>query len=199
MRGSSFFSASHISEAIARETLNRVNSYKAGKKLAQTPKGQEMARNFTELGKTYPNVPFRMNAYQAMAGTQDDDAVAFATAMRTAEILAAQKDYELKPITQVGPVKRAFQVGILGLDSMFQPVSRGFKSAVVAAQETGKSVPGTVALATLAGIPEIFIGDKGEGGGAVTQGILNAVLGDGAGDNDGDGGGDGGGDGDGDV
>jgi len=180
MRGSSFFSASHISEAIARETLNRVNSYKQGQKIAKTPKGQEMIRNFTEMGKTYPNVPFKMTAYQAMSGTQDDDAVAFATAMRTAEILSEQ--YNIEPITKVGPLKRAFQVGMLGLDSMFQPVSRGFKSAVVAAQAEGKSVPGTVALATLAGIPEIFVGDKGEGGGAVTQGVLNALLGDGVGD-----------------
>lgn len=180
MRGSSFFSASHISEAIARETLNRVNSYKQGQKIAKTPQGKELVNNFVNLGKTYPNVPFRMNAYQAMSGTQDDDAVAFATAMKTAEILAEQ--YQIEPVTKVGGLKRAFQVGILGLDSMFQPVSRGFKSAVVAAQAEGKSVPGTVALATLAGLPEILIGDRGEGGGSATQAILNAVLGDGVGD-----------------
>ena len=100
--------------------------------------------------------------------------------MKTAEILAEQ--YQIEPVTKVGGLKRAFQVGILGLDSMFQPVSRGFKSAVVAAQAEGKSVPGTVALATLAGIPEIIIGDRGEGGGSFTQGVLNAVLGDGVGD-----------------
>ena len=183
MRFSPFnFSASHISEAIAAETLNKVNSYNLGQQMAQTPKGQEMARNFSELGNTYPNVPFRMNAYQAMAGTNAGDGNAFQTALKTQELLAQQNTYNLKPVTQVGGLKRAFQVGMLGLDSMFQPVSRGFKSAVVAAQATGKSVPGTVALATLAGIPEIFVGDKGEGGGAVTQGILNAVLGDNAGD-----------------
>jgi len=183
MRFSPFnFSASHISEAIAAETLNKVNSYKQGQRIAQTPKGQEMARNFSELGYTYPNVPFRMNAYQAMAGTGARDIYAFETALKTQELLAKQNTYNLKPVTQVGPVKRAFQVGMLALDSLFQPVSRGFKSAVVAAQATGKSVPGTVALATLAGVPEIFWGDKGEGGGSVTQGILNAVLGDKAGD-----------------
>ena len=77
MRGSSFFSASHISEAIARETLNRVNSYKQGQKISKTPQGKELVNNFVNLGNTYPNVPFRMNAYQAMSGTQDDDAVAF--------------------------------------------------------------------------------------------------------------------------
>ena len=125
MRGSSFFSASHISEAIARETLNRVNSYKQGQKISKTPQGKELVNNFVNLGKTYPNVPFRMNAYQAMSGTQDDDAVAFATAMKTAEILAEQ--YQIEPVTKVNGLKRAFQVGILGLDSMFQPVSRGFK------------------------------------------------------------------------
>src|SRR5210317_252574 len=183
MRFSPFnFSASHISEAIAAETLNKVNSYNLGQQIAQTPKGQEMAKNFSELGNTYPNVPFRMNAYQAMAGTNAGDSNAFQTALKTQELLAKQNTYNLKPVTQVGPVKRAFQVGMLGLDSMFQPVSRGFKSAVVAAQAEGKSVPGTVALATLAGIPEIFVGDKGEGGGAVTQGVLNALLGDGVGD-----------------
>ena len=183
MRFSPFnFSASHISEAIAAETLNKVNSYKQGKKIAQTPAGQEMARNFVEMGKMYPNVPFRMNAYQAMSGTTASSNNAYQTALKTQELLAQQNTYNLEPISQVGPLKRAFQVGILGLDSMFQPVSRGFKSAVVAAQATGKSVPGTVALATLAGIPEIFVGDKGEGGGSVTQGILNAVLGDNAGD-----------------
>ena len=36
---------------------------------------------------------------------------------------------------------KRIQQGMLFLDSLFQPVSRGFKSAVVAAQETGRSVP----------------------------------------------------------
>jgi len=103
MRFSPFnFSASHISEAIAAETLNKVNSYKQGQRIAQTPKGQEMARNFSELGNTYPNVPFRMNAYQAMAGTGAGDSNAFQTALKTQELLAKQNTYNLKPVTQVG-------------------------------------------------------------------------------------------------
>jgi hypothetical protein len=174
------FSASHIADQVARETLNRVNSYKQGTKAAA--KDPELGQRFSDLGNAYPNVPFKMNAYQAMAGTNAGDVVAFNTAMKTQEILAKQNQYNIDPVTKVGFGKRAIQLGMLGLDAAFQPVSRGFKSAVVAAQQEGKNVFGTVALATLAGIPEIFIGDRGQGGGSFTKGVLNTIAGDGVGD-----------------
>ena len=174
------FSASFIADALAKETLNKVNSYNAGVKAGQ--QNPDLAKRFSSLGQAYPNVPFQMNAYQAMAGTNAEDLVAFNTARRTQEILAKQNDYNLDPITKVNPFKRSIQLGMLGLDAAFQPVSRGFKSAVVAAQQNDKSVLGTVALATLAGLPEIFIGRKGEGGGDVTRGVLNTIMGDGVGD-----------------
>ena len=174
------FSASFIADALAKETLNKVNSYNAGVKAGQ--QNPELAKRFSSLGQAYPNNPWKMNAYQAMAGTNAEDLVAFNTARRTQEILAKQADYNSDPITKVNPFKRSIQLGMLGLDAAFQPVSRGFKSAVVAAQQNNKSVLGTVALSTLAGLPEIFIGRKGEGGGDVTRGVLNAIMGDGVGD-----------------
>ena len=51
---------------------------------------------------------------------------------------------------------------MLFLDSLFQPVSRGFKSAVVAAQETGRSVPLTVAQAAAGGLISVFTARPGK-------------------------------------
>ena len=69
---------------------------------------------------------------------------------------------------------------MLLLDATFQPVSRGFKSAVVAAQETGRSVPLTVAQAAVGGLGSLITGQASYKD-RYTANYLDSVIGPGVG------------------
>jgi len=144
------FSASEISEAYAAETLNRINSYNQGQAQA-TP---EFVEGFQGMMNAYPNMNMEVAAIATLENISPEDELAFQLA-NSMHDLAVKKNTE-NIVTNVGWGKRSFQMGMLWLDSMFQPVSRGFKSAVSAAQETGASVPGTVGAATLGGLASWF-------------------------------------------
>ena len=119
-------------------------------------------------------------AIAAMEGVKADDQLALdlANAMHS---LAVKKNTK-NLITDVSYGKRKFQQGMLFLDSLFQPVSRGFKSAVVAAQETGRSVPLTVAQAAAGGLISLFTARPGKQlQNQTTANYLDALAGPGVG------------------
>jgi len=163
------FSASDLSQQYAEETLNRVNSFNKGFK-ESTP---ELADTIANFMISYPNYDKELAAIAALEGLQPGDQLSLDLANRVQSIMAKQNSQDL--ITDVSWGKRKFQMGLLALDAAFQPVSRGFKSAVVAAQETGQSVPSTVGAATLGGLYSAFTP------GTSTSGFLDSMVGPGTG------------------
>ena len=159
------FSATELSAAYAQETLNRVDSYNTGFNQS-TP---EFVDRFEGLMNAYPNLPTEVAAIGALEGLNPEDELALDMANAMHDLAVKKNTQNL--VTDVSWGKRQFQQGMLWLDSMFQPVSRGFKSAVVAAQETGASVPGTVGAATLGGLASIF--QKGRS----TQNFIDSMVG----------------------
>ena len=164
------FSAMDLAIAHAEDTLNRVNSYKQGSKETNA----ELQQRIADMGAAYPTLPKQMVVYSALSGLNPEDDLAMQLAQRNQEILA--KKYAQKVVTKVNPFKRGVQLGMLALDAAFQPISRGFKSAVVAAQETGQSVPLTVAAATLGGLAETFVGQAPGEEGRTTANFLSSVF-----------------------
>ena len=164
------FSAMDLAIAHAEDTLNRVNSYKQGTQETNL----ELQQRIANMGNAYPTLPPQMVVYSALTGLNPEDDMALQLAQRNQEILA--KKYEQKIVTKVNPFKRGVQLGMLALDAAFQPVSRGFKSAVVAAQETGQSVPLTVAGATLGGLAETFVNQTPGQEGKTTANFLGNVF-----------------------
>ena len=165
------FSLSDIQRQNAEETFNRVNSFNRGVKETSP----ELAQNIANLSRSYPTIPKEILPYVALSGVTAEDEMALKLANRAADKIAKQNTKDI--VTDVGFFKRGVQGGFLMLDALFQNVSRGFKSAVVAAQETGKSVPGVVGAATLGGLAETFL----PGDGQTTANFLNSVYGGGVG------------------
>ena len=164
------FSARDLAIAHAEDTLNRVNSYKKGQKLT-TP---ELQQRIKDMSMAYPTLPQNMVLYSALAGLNPEDDLALQLAQKNQEVMA--RKYAQEVVTKVNPFKRGVQLGMLALDAAFQPVSRGFKSAVVAAQETGRSVPATVAAATLGGLAETFVNQTPGQEGRTTANFLGSVF-----------------------
>jgi len=164
------FSAMDLAIAHAEDTLNRVNSYKQGTKETNA----ELQQRISDMATAYPTLPKQMVVYSALTGLNPEDDLALQLAQRNQEILA--KKYASEVVTKVNPFKRGVQLGMLALDAAFQPISRGFKSAVVAAQETGRSVPATVAAATLGGLAETFVNQSPGQEGRTTANFLSRVF-----------------------
>jgi len=156
--------------AHAEDTLNRVNSYNQGVKQT-SPQLQE---NISNMMAAYPTLPKEMAVYSSLAGIEPGDDLALQLAQKNQEVLA--KKYQQKNATKVGWGKRGVQLGMLALDAAFQPISRGFKSAVVAAQQTGQSVPGTIAAATLGGLAETFVPQREGEEGSTTANFLSRIY-----------------------
>ena len=113
----------------------------------------EIAQNSAGIAKSYPSMDPRLNMYASMAGLTENDKTTF-------DIANVQNDYQikenLKSITEVSKAKRASQMGMLLLDIGFQPVSRAFKSAMVASQETGVSPLKAVGINALIGMANLL-------------------------------------------
>ena len=170
------YSASDLSDAYAEEVLNKVNSYNKGVQKANP----DLANDIADMIQAYPTMDVEVAAIAAMEGVKADDQLALdlANAMHS---LAVKKNTK-NLVTDVGYGKRKFQQGMLFLDSLFQPVSRGFKSAVVAAQETGRSVPLTVAQAAAGGLISLFTARPGKQlQNQTTANYLDALAGPGVG------------------
>ena len=164
------FSAAELALAHAEDTLNRVNSYKKG----TTETNAELQQRIVNMGQAYPTLPKQMVVYSALTGLNPEDDLALELAKRNSEVLANK--YASEVTTKVGWGKRGVQLGMLALDAAFQPISRGFKSAVVAAQETGRSVPATVAAATLGGLAETFVNQSPGQEGRTTANFLGSIF-----------------------
>ena len=136
------FSLSDIQRQNAEETYQRAYSYDKGVKETSP----DLSQNIANLSRSYPTIPKQILPYVALSGVTAEDQLALDLANRAAEVVAKRNTENI--VTQVNPFKRGVQLSFLGLDAAFQNISRGFKSAVVAAQQTGKSVPGVVAAAT---------------------------------------------------
>ena len=165
------FSASEISAQYAEETRNRVDSFNKG--FRESGSSPELANTIADFLYAYPTMDKELAAIAALEGVQPEDQLAFDLANRVQELIVDKNTQDL--VTDVNWGRRTSQLGMLALDSMFQPVSRGFKSAVVAAQETGKSVLKTVGAATLGGLYSAFTP------GVSTDNFLNKVIGPGTG------------------
>ena len=123
-------------------------------------------------------MPNNLLVYGALSGLEPEDDLALQLANRVQEKIVQRNTQDL--VTNVSWGKRKFQEGMLLLDAAFQPVSRGFKSAVVAAQETGRSVPLTVAQAAIGGLGSVFAGQASYKD-TYTANYLDARLGKGVG------------------
>jgi len=170
------FSLSDIQRQNAEETYQRAVSFDKGVKETSP----DLAQNISNLSLSYPTIPKEILPYVALSGVTAEDQLALDLANRAAEVVAKRNTENI--VTQVNPFKRGVQLGFLGLDATFQNISRGFKSAVVAAQQTGRSVPGVVAAATLGGIGEIIMPQDEGDEGRTTANFLNRVYGGGVGE-----------------
>ena len=141
---STFFLPSYFKQGLAENTsanLNEISQFER----AITP---ELALVMKDVAYTYPSLDKRLIAYLPLMGIKADDEDMLKIAQTQQR--AMEKKQRVK--TDVGLAKRASQLGFLAMDSAFQNISRNFKSTVVAAQETNKSIPGAVLSNTLAGL-----------------------------------------------
>ena len=170
------YSLDDLKRQAAQETYNRASSFDKG--VRET--NPDLVQNIANITKAYPTIPKEVLPYMALSGTTAEDEIALQVANRAASIIAKKNTENL--VTDVNFLKRGVQMGFLGLDAVFQNVSRGFKSAVVAAQETGKWLPGVVANATLGGLYETFRPQAEGEEGSSTARYLNNIYGGGVGD-----------------
>ncbi len=165
------YSLSDIQRQYAEETYQRAASFDKGVRESNP----DIAQNIANISKAYPTIPKEILPYVALSGVTAEDQLALDLANRSAEVIARKNAENI--VTNVNWGKRGVQLGFLGLDAVFQNISRGFKSSVVAAQQTGRSVPGVVAAATLGGLAETVLPGQGE----TTANFLNNVYGGGVG------------------
>ena len=90
----------------------------------------EIAQNAANISRAYPNMDAKLVMYGAMLGVEHDSDLALQLAERQNNVVIKQNQ---QAINSVSKRKRASQLGLLMLDLGFQPISRNFKSSVVAA------------------------------------------------------------------
>ena len=145
-RRANFYLPSHYKEAIAEKSTKNLNEI-AEYKRAITP---ELAATMKDMAYTYPSLDKRLVAYLPLMGLQADDEDVLKIAQTQQRAMEKKQRVNVK--TQVNPLKRGTQLGFLAMDSAFQNISRNFKSSVVAAQATDKSLPTAIIGNTLAGL-----------------------------------------------
>lgn len=123
----------------------------------------DVAERVGGLLNNYPNMNPKIGMYAGMMGVEPDSPLAFKLAQRNHDAFVEQN---VKRFKEISRAKRASQLGLLMLDLGFQPVSRNFKSTVVAAQETGLNVPtavsGNFSLGLATGLASWIPGVDGE-------------------------------------
>ena len=124
-----------------KANLNELNFFKN----TVTP---EIAQNAANISRAYPNMDAKLVMYGAMLGVQHDSDLALQLAERQNNVVIKQNQ---QAINKVSKGKRASQLGLLMLDLGFQPLSRNFKSSIVAADETGTNKFQAVAANTFIG------------------------------------------------
>ena len=119
------YSLDDLRRQAAQETFNRASSFDKG--VRET--NPDLVQSISNLTKAYPTIPKQILPYMAISGTTAEDEIALQVANRAASIIANKNTQDL--VTDVNFFKRGVQMGFLGLDAVFQNISRGFKSAVV--------------------------------------------------------------------
>ena len=136
----------------------------------------EIAEQAANISRAYPNLDKKLVMYGALLGLEHDSDLALQLAQRQNEVLIKNNQYNVNKISKT---KRATQLGILMLDMGFQPVSRNFKSSIVAADETGinkaQAVAANTFLGGLAAVPSFIPGVDGD---KAADRMRRALLGD---------------------
>lgn len=158
----------------ANQTRVSIDSYNQG----AMDSNPELAQRIVNLATAYPNMPNELLVYAGLSGLEAEDELSLQLANRVQEKIVQKNTQDI--VTNVSWGKRKFQQGMLLLDAAFQPASRGFKSAVVAAQETGRSVPLTVAQAAVGGLGSLITG-RASYKDTYTANYLDSVVGPGVG------------------
>jgi len=161
-RRANFYLPSHYKESVAEQSTQNLNEI-ANYRRAITP---DLAATMRDMAYTYPSMDKRLVAYLPLMGLQPDNEEVLQIAQ--VQQKAMEKKQRVNVKTQVNPLKRGTQLGFLAMDSAFQNISRNFKSSVVAAQQSDKSLPTAIIGNTLAGLVP---GEK------YTENIRKATLG----------------------
>ena len=161
-RRANFYLPSHYKESVAEQSTQNLNEI-ANYRRAITP---DLAATMRDMAYTYPSMDKRLVAYLPLMGLQPDDE----DVLKIAQVQqkAMEKKQRVNVKTEVNPLKRGTQLGFLAMDSAFQNISRNFKSSVVAAQQSDKSLPTAIIGNTLAGLVP---------GEQLTENIRKATLG----------------------
>ena len=89
----------------------------------------EVAERAANLSKSYPNLDPKLVMYGSLLGVEHDSNLALELASRQNNVTIKNNQ---KALQSVSKCKRASQLGLLMLDLGFQPLSRNFKSTIVA-------------------------------------------------------------------
>ena len=108
----------------------------------------DVAQRAADISRAYPNMDKKLVMYGSMLGIEHDSDLALQLAGRQNNVEIKNNQ---KAIAKVSKGKRASQLGLLMLDLGFQPLSRNFKSSIVAADQTGYNQVQAVAANTFLG------------------------------------------------
>ena len=148
-----------LEDFLAKETNANLNELEFFKNTV-TP---DVAERVGSLYNNYPSMNPKLGMYAGMMGVDPNSQLAFNLAQRNHDVFVKQNVEKIKKISKL---KRGTQLGLLMLDLGFQPVSRNFKSSVVAAQETGvnaaQAVASNTSLGLLAGAASFIPGVDGD-------------------------------------
>ncbi len=111
----------------------------------------EVAERAANISKAYPNLDPKLVMYGSLLGVEHDSNLALELASRQNNVTIKNNQ---KALQSVSRGKRASQLGLLMLDLGFQPLSRNFKSTIVATDNSNVKANKyqTVAANTLLGL-----------------------------------------------
>jgi len=148
-----------LEEYLGKQTTANLNEIEFFKNTI-TP---DVAQRVADISRNYPNMNPKLAMYAGMFGVEADSPLALELAKRNNEVYIKQN---VAKTQNVNKLKRATQLGSLLLDIGFQPISRNFKSTVVAAQKTdmnvAQAVAGNLAIGGLTGVASFIPGVDGD-------------------------------------
>ena len=106
----------------------------------------DIAQNTADIFRNYPSMDTRLAIYSGLMGLQSDNELTHRLAMLQNEKLMKDNAYNIKEISKG---RKASQWGMLMLTAGIQPVSRNFKSTMVASEKSGEIGKGQAFLTNL--------------------------------------------------
>ena len=135
----------------------------------------EVAESAANIARAYPSMDKKLVMYGALLGLEHDSDLALQLSERQNNVFIKQNQQN---INKVSKARRASQLGLLMLDLGFQPLSRNFKSSIVAAQESGINKAQAVAANTfLGGLTGVASWLPGVDGDKAADRVRTALLG----------------------